>query len=170
MTTVYSDTFGRSTGVSVRIETRPSRRARWGLVLSSLFPVPLAPLAGALLGSAAIREIAGNPGLKGKRTAGVAYWMGLGATVMQVSLVGLGVYTVHRSIEEAQRSLVRGGVPGVIEASAGFPLVGFRPGAPMPFEVAGADGTREVGVVFSSVPSWGESGPVFAVERVIGAE
>jgi hypothetical protein len=174
MTTLHSDTFGRTTGVTVRIETRPSRRARWALALASLAPVPLAPLAGALVGSAAIREIAGNPGLRGKKTAGLAYWLGLGATALQVSLAGLCVFTVHHSIEVAQRRLVGDGAAGdrgvIVEASAAFPLVGFRPGEPMPFEITSADGIREVRVMFSSTPSWGPGGPVFAVEQIRGSD
>jgi hypothetical protein len=179
MATLYSDSFGRSTGVSVRIETRPSGRARLGLILSCLLPLPLVPFVGALLGSLALRDMKRDAAIMGRKPAQIAYGLGLAFTVLQVGAVSLAGYSAYNSVSNAQSEVVTAyaiqaeagqplpGVGRVLDAKPSFAMPEFRPGRALPFELMGVEGSTTVLVTFSAVPGWHESGPMFAVRSML---
>lgn len=174
----HSDSFGGSTSVKIHISTRQASLAKVGAVLSSLVILPLVPLAGAVLGSIARKQISKNASLSGKRRATYAVRMGTAAVCAQVIATAGYAFAVWTSIENASslvgsQTLLTSSTDDAasIKVRPEFKLHQFMPGATRPFRVESGEQVSSVQVRFDSMPSWSASGPIFdatIVDRTAG--
>ncbi len=168
-----SDSFGQSTGIRVNVSTRPSRFAQLAALVACLFPVPAAPAIGLVLLSIARVKMRGDASLTASASLRVAYWAGAIGTIIQILVLALLIGMAWLSVEAASSAVWTQAVSAGSSDAAltrradvapGFSLWEFRPGATLPYTLAGETGPSTVQVTFASAPSWSDDGLVFAAQ------
>ncbi|GAB5495976.1 MAG: hypothetical protein Phyf2KO_10560 [Phycisphaerales bacterium] len=169
----HTDSFGRSTGVRVQINTRQVPLGKTGVWLSSLLIVPVAPLVGGLIGLIAARRIADDASLLGRGKAKYAMRMGVAGTALQLLAFMAFYYMAMLSIQDASsiiqaRATGELGMQGAssVEVYPGFGIVEFFPGTSRTYAVESQGIERTATVRFDSVPTWTSAGPMFGATVV----
>lgn len=166
--TEHSDSFGKSTGVRVHVDTKRAPLGSTGAVLSTLFFVPFAPLIGWILGFFISKRIENDATVLGAGKAKFAMWAGFACTAFQALIVSVFYYMVLISTQDAA-SVVRASAaqnlgtqePATASVHPDFGLLEFIPGSKQPYRIETGGIERTVYVQFDTVPIWTSAGPMF---------